>query len=107
MEGACVVDAAVVTTWCCVELVRTLFFVVVACPVSVVVAKNFGAVVTVPLVEVVGRGMNASVVTREVVPGIVVEAVFCVVVATNFGTSHALVTLFLTYPRTQTHSFPL
>ena len=83
MEGACVVDAAVVTTWCCVELVRTLFFVVVACPVSVVVAKNFGA-------------------------GVVVEAIFiCVVVATNFGTSHALVTLFLTYPRTQTHSFPL
>ena len=48
MEGACVVDAAVVTTWCCVELVRTLFFVVVACPVSEVVAeKMLGAVVVV------------------------------------------------------------
>ena len=116
MEDACVVDAASVTTWCCVELVTTASCVVVACPVFVVVAKTFGAGVTIPLVEVVCRGINASVVACEVVVGVVVEAtvttwccvelvttascvvVACpvfVVVAKNFGAGVVVEAIFI------------
>ena len=72
MKVLVVVVVEAITTWCCVELVTTASCVVVACPAFVVVAKNFGAVVTIPLVEVVGRGINASVVA-EVVVGVVVK----------------------------------
>ena len=95
VEGAWVVDTAIVATWCCVELVSTPVCVVMACSESVVVVNIFGAIVTIPRVDVVARGIEASVVAGkiEVVAGVVVGKIFiCVVVATNFGTSQVLVT---------------